>query len=69
MNDLVERLRADLFMQPPPTKLQLEAADEIERLRAALQYLVKESDPDMDDDYNPHSAPLARARAALEPKP
>lgn len=31
----------------------------------ALAYLVSECDPDMDDDYNPHAAPLAKARAAL----
>jgi hypothetical protein len=36
MSDLVDRLRADYFMHPPPTKLQLEAADEIEQLRKLL---------------------------------
>jgi hypothetical protein len=34
-------------------------------LLAALQYLVEECDPDMDDDYNPHAAPLKRACAAI----
>lgn len=34
-------------------------------LSDALQYLVAESDEDMDNDYNPHARPLARARAAL----
>lgn len=49
---------------PDPHTIEAQAA-EIERLRAALEYLVAECDPDMDDDYNPHAAPLARARAAL----
>ncbi len=31
----------------------------------ALEYLIGECDEDMDDDYNPHAAPLARARAGL----
>lgn len=34
-------------------------------LLAALEYLVGECDEDMDDDYNPHSAPLIKARAAI----
>lgn len=42
-----------------------DAADRIEELEAALRYLVSECDEDMDDDYNPHYAPLAQARAAL----
>lgn len=36
-----------------------------DELVAALQYLVDECDDDMDDDYNPHAAPLARARAII----
>lgn len=32
---------------------------------AALEYLVGECDKDMDDDYNPHAAPLARAYAVI----
>jgi len=43
-----------------------EVVARIEELEAALRYLVGECDEDMDDDYNPHSAPLAQARAALE---
>ncbi len=35
----------------------------------ALEYLIGECDEDMDDDYNPHAAPLARARAALARPP
>lgn len=42
------------------------AANAFVELVEALEYLVKESDDDMDDDYNPHAAPLAKARAALE---
>lgn len=45
-----------------------EARAEVARLREALRYLVDECDPDMDDDYNPHAAPLAQARAALAPQ-
>ncbi len=37
----------------------------IPELVEALEYLVGECDDDMDDDYNPHSAPLAKARAVL----
>ncbi len=37
----------------------------VEVLEGALQYLVNECDEEMDADYNPHSAPLAKARAAL----
>lgn len=33
---------------------------------AALEYLIGECDEDMDEDYNPHAAPLAKARAALD---
>jgi len=32
---------------------------------AALEYLVAECDPNMDEVYNPHAAPLARARRAI----
>ena len=73
MNDIVARL-----LQPLPefacdfpcyTKQanaeRAEAANRIEELEAALRYLVSECDEDMDDDYNPHYAPLAQARAAL----
>lgn len=45
---------------------ELEA--ERDELAAALKYLMDECDPDMDDDYNPHSAPLAAAKKALEGK-
>lgn len=34
-------------------------------LLAALKYLVAEAPDDLDDDYNPHTAPLALARAAI----
>ena len=34
-------------------------------LLAALEYLVAECDCDMDEDYNPHAAPLAKALAAI----
>ena len=57
---LVERLRKDDDLLS-----RMEAADRIEELEAALRYLVSECDEDMDDDYNPHYAPLAQARAAL----
>jgi hypothetical protein len=42
---------------------------ENEKLRTALEYLIAECAPDMDEDYNPHARPLAQARAALEPTP
>jgi hypothetical protein len=58
---LVERLRKDDDLLS-----RMEAANRIEELEAALRYLVSECDEDMDNDYNPHSAPLAQARAALE---
>ena len=35
---------------------------------AALRYLVTQCSPDMDDDYEPHAMPLAKARAALKEK-
>ena len=34
-------------------------------LLEALVYLVGESDDSMDAEYNPHAAPLAKARAAI----
>ena len=34
-------------------------------LLEALDYLVGECPQDLDDDYNPHAAPLAKARAAI----
>jgi len=34
-------------------------------LYEALSYLVAETDPDIDEDYNPHAQPLRKARAAL----
>ncbi len=64
---------ARLFKAAPDT------ADELARVKAklaavealsdglakALEYLADECDPHMDDDHNPHAAPLALARAAL----
>ena len=76
MSDLIKRLRETkeemahlcglpLALWNEHSNAVLEAADRIEELEAALRYLVSECDEDMDDDYNPHYAPLAQARAAL----
>lgn len=51
------------------TEEQLEATAALfaaaPELLKALEYLIEESDPDMDEDYNPHAMPLANARAAI----
>ena len=64
--DLIDALRRAKFTITAGDCITDAAADCIEELEAALRYLVSECDEDMDDDYNPHYAPLAQARAALE---
>jgi hypothetical protein len=54
MEDIVSRLRTLNFMGP-----WQEAADEIERLREALQYMIR-----WHDQLSP--ADIAKAKAALE---
>ena len=51
-DDLTAEANADLIAAAPD-------------LLKALKYIVAECDEDMDDDYNPHAAPLANARAAI----
>ena len=60
MTDIVERLRDNLGW--PNMELCVEAADEIERLRAALQEIA-------DDGRNCADHCRRQARRALEPKP
>ncbi len=51
--------------QVAPTLAEALRLPKIAALVEALIYLVDECDEDIDDDYNPHAAPLARARATL----
>lgn len=37
----------------------------VKGLMAALIYLLQETDPDLDADYNPHAAPRARGFEAI----
>jgi hypothetical protein len=65
MTDIVERLRdhASAFRG---TEILTEAADEIERLRAALSGILKAWDEEIDDDvFNAIEA----ARSALKEQP
>ncbi len=53
------------LLDPAPTLAEALKLPKIAALVEALIYLVDECDEDIDDDYNPHAAPLARARATL----
>lgn len=53
---------AVVFATEDDARLIAAAPDMLE----ALEYLVAESDPDMDEDYNPHAMPLAKARNAIK---
>lgn len=60
------------YVEPGPCDCgaEVKAADALkishhEELVEALKYLIAECGDDMDDDYNPHAAPLSRARALL----
>jgi hypothetical protein len=67
MSDIVERLRtADIYDYADADKFCNEAADEIEKLRAALQWLLNDL-----QDYPASARPIAaydNARAALGEK-
>ena len=67
MSDIVERLRtADIYDHADADKFCNEAADEIEKLRTALQWLLNDL-----EDYPASARPLAaydNARAALGEK-
>lgn len=70
MTDIVERLRADTESAEDEWALMDEAADEIERLRAALQHIVLTMGPKVPPccegcAFEWHEA-LTTARAALE---
>ena len=60
MSDIVERLRNQDYRgnRPPEHALMAEAADEIERLRAALELIV-DGLPTMDGRHNIDSARFA----------
>ena len=80
MSDIAKKLRqwasdarqdVPRGLGPHQARLLEESADEIERLREALKYLVDQVtlvEPFLDDDYNPHAAPIAKAYAALREK-
>lgn len=64
MIDIVERLRTRPTGDPHLHAMVYEAADEIERLREALQWMIDHDESGPNDLY--HLAGLERAKAALD---
>ena len=71
MTDIVERLRGNLDdgIKRHPSAIKLEAAAEIERLRAALETVREENDRAKRQFTNVSNRILDDACRALEPKP